>query len=283
MTTVNWENILGQLNDEFIEEAVMSCEQIVSDAPCDEKETNMNRRTRKSTKRMLTVAVAAAMVMVLAVTGFATGVIPSLIGQLGSGDAFYRLAGEQSDKTKETVVPETEQVISLTREESYYDGENVVLAYTLNKENATVTFDFGPEHEKFDELVTQPEYNQTTLSQIWYDHDLPAAELAKAQAKLLKDGYVGFTIHYVSIGDHLKLSDGSDPGPMIGGEVDGSVILRNQNELPESARDLDEITLCLGVKQFASYYYVEGDTVSYHVPVAEPEWIPFTIENVNAE
>ena len=241
----------------------------------------MNRRTRKSTKRMLTLAVAAVMVMALAVTGFASGVIPSLIGRLGGGDAFYQLAGEQSDKTKETVEPETEQAISLTREESYYDGENLVLAYTLNKENAYVTFDFGPDHECFGELFTPPAHNQSSLAQIWIDYDLPAADFAKAQAELLKNGSVGFAVRSVGIGDHLKLADGSDPGPMIGGEVDGSIILRNQNELPESARGLDEITLCLGVKQYVSYYYGEGDTVSYYCPVAEAEWVPFTLENVN--
>jgi len=98
---------------------------------------------------------------------------------------------------------------------------------------------------------------------------------------LLKNGAVGFTIRYVGIGDHLKLGDGSDPGPMIGGEVDGTIILRNQNELPEQARNLDEITLCLGVKQYVAYYYVKDDVVSYYCPVVEAEWIPFTIENVN--
>ena len=283
MTTVNWENILGQLNDEFIEEAVMSCGQTVSAASSDEKETNMTQKTKRNTKRMLTVAVAAAMIMALAITGFATGAIPSLMARLSSGDAFYPVAGELSDKTKETVEPETEQVVSLTKEESYYDGENVVLAYTLNKENAEVAFDFGPEHEYFDDLFTPPEHNRTTLAQIWVDHDLPASELAIAQAKLMKDGCVGFTVRYAGIGDHVKLGDGSDLGPMCGGEVDGSVVLRNQNELPESARNLDEITLCLGVKQYVHYYYVEDGVVSYYCPVAEAEWVPFTIENVNAE
>lgn len=283
MTNINWDSVLNQLNDEFIEEAVMSYGQTVSAASHDEKETTMNRQVKRTSKRLMLVAVVAAMIMALAVVGFATDVIPSLIASLGSGDAFYQIAGEQSDKTKETVEPETEQVISLTREESYYDGENLVLAYTLNKENAAVTFDFGPDHENFGYLFTPSEYNQTSLGQIWHDYDLPEAEYAKAQAKLLRDGAVGFTVRYAGIGDHLKLADGSDPGPMIGGEVDGTIILRNQNALPEQARNLEEITLCLGVKQYVVYYYVEGDTVSYYCPVAEAEWVPFTLQNVNAE
>ena len=283
MTNVNWESVLGQLNDEFIEEAVMSYEQPVSAVPYDEKETNMNHKVKKTSKRMLTIAIAAVMVMALTVVGFATDVIPSFFTALGSGDAFYQMAGEKSDKTKEMVEPTTEQVISLTKEESYYDGENVVLAYTLNRKGATIEFGFGPDDENFENLFTPPEHNQTSLSQLWHSYNLPAADFAKAEVALLKDGAVGFTVRYAGVGDHLKLGDGSDPGPMIGGEVDGTIILRNQNKLPEQARNLEEITLCLGVKQYVAYYYVKDDVVSYYCPVVEAEWIPFTIENVNYE
>ena len=75
MTQVNWESVLGQLNEEFIEEALWSCEQPVSAAPHDEKETNMNHKVKKTSKRLLTVAVAAAMVMALAISGFAAYVL----------------------------------------------------------------------------------------------------------------------------------------------------------------------------------------------------------------
>ena len=175
MTQVNWESVLGQLNEEFIEEALLSCEQPVSAAPHDEKETNMNHKVKKTSKRLLTVAVAAAMVMALAVVGFATDALPSLIGRLGSGhfadinperDAFYQMAGEMADKNAETVNPETEQAISLTKEEAYYDGEKLVLAYTLNTEASVIDFDFGPEHEYFGELFTPPENNQKDLHQV---------------------------------------------------------------------------------------------------------------------
>lgn len=293
MTQVNWESVLGQLNEEFIEEALLSCEQPVSAAPCDEKETNMNRNVKKTSKRLLTVAVAATMVMALAVVGFATDALPSLIGRLGSGhfadinperDAFYQMAGEKSDKTAETVYPETEQMLSLTKEESYYDGEKLVLAYTLNTEEASLSFDFGPDHEYFGELFTPPEHNRTSLSQVFIDLGLTNADYLKAEAKLLADGAVGFTVRYAGIGDHVKLADGTDLGPMVGGRgSDDVMILENQNVLPEQAQNQDSITVQLGVKEYVHYYYVEDGVVSYYCPVAEAEWIPFTIENVNAE
>ncbi|MBQ3011106.1 MAG: DUF4179 domain-containing protein, partial [Oscillospiraceae bacterium] len=193
MTNANWESILNQLNDEFIEEAVLSYEQPVS-AALYEKETSMNHKVRKTSKRVLTIAIAAVMVMALTVVGFATDAIPSFFAALADGDAFYQVAGEKSDKTKETVEPETDQVISLTREESYYDGENVVLAYTLNEEGATVAFDFGPDDENFKNLFTPPENNRTSLSQLWHDYNLPAVDFAKAEATMLKEGAVGFTV-----------------------------------------------------------------------------------------
>ena len=292
MTTVNWESVLGQLNEEFIEEALLSCEQPVSAAPCDEKETTMSRNVKKTSKRLLTVAVAAAMVMALAVVGFAPD-LPSLIGRLGNGyfaeinpeqAEFYQMAGEKADKNAETVNPETEQAISLTREESYYDGEKLVLAYTLNTEEASLSFDFGPDHEYFGELFTPPEHNRTSLWQVFVDLGLSNADYLKAEAKLLADGAVGFTVRYAGIGDHVKLADGTDLGPVVGGRgSDDVVILENQNALPEQARNQEEITVQLGVKQYVHYYYVKDGVVSYYCPVAEAEWIPFTIENVNAE
>lgn len=289
MTNVNWESILGQLNEDFIEEAVMSYAQPVS-AASDEKETIMNHNMKKTSKRMLTIAIAAVMIMALTVVGFATDVIPSLIGQLGSGyfanpdaerDAFYQMVGENSDKTKETVDTKTDMSISLTKEESYYDGEKVVVAYTLNTEDATVEFGFGPDDENFENLFTPPEDNWTSMSQIWHDLGLSAADFAKAQATMLKDGAVGFTVRNVDIGDHVLLGDGTDLGPMVGRLVDGSIILENQNELPEQAKNLDEITVQLGVKQYVGCYYVKDDVVSYYYPVVEAEWVPFTIQNVN--
>lgn len=75
MTNVNWESVLGQLNDAFIEEAVMSYEQPVSAVPYDEKETNMNHKVKKTSKRMLTIAIAAVMVMALAIGGVAAYVL----------------------------------------------------------------------------------------------------------------------------------------------------------------------------------------------------------------
>lgn len=75
MTNVNWESVLGQLNDAFIEEAVMSYEQPGSAVPYDEKETNMNHKVKKTSKRMLTIAIAAVMVMALAIGGVAAYVL----------------------------------------------------------------------------------------------------------------------------------------------------------------------------------------------------------------
>ena len=216
---------------------------------------------------------------------------PCLIGRMGNGyyndsnperDTFYQMAGEMSDKNAQTVYPNTEQAISLTREESYYDGEKLILAYTLNTETASIDFDFGPEHEYFDELFTPPENNRTSMSQIWHNHRLPASEFVKAQAEMMAEGAVGFTVQYVDIGDHVKLDDGTDLGPMVGGrEVDNVVILENQNELPEHARNQEEITIQLGVKRYVHYYYVEDGVVSWYCPVVEAEWIPFTLQNIN--
>lgn len=74
MTSVNWEAVLEQLNEDFIEEALLSYEQPVSAAPF-EKETTMNHKVKRLSKRMLLAAVVAAMVMALAIGGVAAYVL----------------------------------------------------------------------------------------------------------------------------------------------------------------------------------------------------------------
>lgn len=72
MNHVNWESVMGQLNDAFVLEAY--AEVVESAAPFDEKEIIV-MKTYKSTKRLLLVAVVAAMVMALAVGGVAAYVL----------------------------------------------------------------------------------------------------------------------------------------------------------------------------------------------------------------
>lgn len=72
MTTMNWESVMGQLNDEYILEAFEA--ELQTAAPCDEKEIIVMRKY-KSTKRLLTIAVAAVMVMALAIGGVAAYVL----------------------------------------------------------------------------------------------------------------------------------------------------------------------------------------------------------------
>ena len=74
MTNVNWEAVLEQLNEDFIEEALLSYEQPVS-AALREKETTMNHKTKIMSKRLLMVAVAAAMVLALAMGGVAAYIL----------------------------------------------------------------------------------------------------------------------------------------------------------------------------------------------------------------
>lgn len=71
MTSVNWESVMGQLNDAYILEAY---EEVRSVAPDSEKEI-VTMKTRKNTKRILVIAVAAAMVMALAIGGVAAYVL----------------------------------------------------------------------------------------------------------------------------------------------------------------------------------------------------------------
>jgi len=72
MTTIDWESVMGQLNDEYILEAYD--DKIQTAAPYEEKEIIL-MKSRKNTKGLLLVAVVAAMVMALAIGGVAAYVL----------------------------------------------------------------------------------------------------------------------------------------------------------------------------------------------------------------
>ena len=69
------------------------------------------------------------------------------------------------------------------------------------------------------------------------------------------------------------------PGPVVGVEKDGKVILESQNGLPEAAKGLERLELVFKVKSFVSYYYFEGNDIYQYSFTDNSEDVCFTIEN----
>ena len=127
-------------------------------------------------KRIITFALAAALILSLGIVAYATGFV-SAITELAR--SFYKPVpdeemrnerpeaaeynenwnsqmdewieiGENSDKTTQSAELEDGTTITLT--ENFYDGERLALSYMLNREKPTVDYSFGPDHEYFERL-----------------------------------------------------------------------------------------------------------------------------------
>ena len=141
--------------------------------PMEIKEMTMSKihettmRPRKRFRPALIAAAAAALLLALGITAYATGWAQSFIAQIparyavpdAERDALLEKAGELSNKEPETVeLTETEITgESFTLEESYYDGENLMLVYSLDALLRPVEFGYGPGGEHFDDLHTAGE------------------------------------------------------------------------------------------------------------------------------
>ena len=246
-------------------------------------------------KRIITFALAAALILSLGIVAYATGFV-SAITELAR--SFYKPVpddemrnerpeaaeynenwnsqmdewieiGENSDKTTQSAELENGTTITLT--ENFYDGERLALSYVLSREKPTVDYSFGPDHEYFDLLAESD-------GLLWYQ-DLSIAQYLEIMAKLKLTSKVGFVIRTVNVGDHVTLADGTDIGPFVGGELDGYTVLVPQNGLPDSAKGQDKLDVVFHVKTYEAYIWLEGDKVySYH-PIVDS--VPVTFEIIN--
>lgn len=278
---------LCEIDESFLAEAYRPVPEAASGSP--ERIVPMRK------KRIITFALAAALILALGVTAYATGFV-SAIADLAR--SFYKPVpdeemrnerpeaadffenwnsqmdewieiGENSDKTTQSAELEEGTTISLT--ENYYDGERIALSYVLNAEGPRIDYAFGPDHEYF-ELLSESD------GLLWYQ-DLSDAQYLEIMAKLKLTGKVGFVIRTVDVGDHVTLADGTDIGPFVGGELDGYTVLVPQNGLPDSAKGQDKLEVVFHVKTYEAYIWLEDDKVYSYYPIVEG--VPVTFEIIN--
>ncbi len=278
---------LCEIDESFIAEAYRPVPEAAS--------SSSERIVPMKKKRIITFALAAALILSLGIVAYATGFV-SAITELAR--SFYKPVpdeemrnerpeaaeynenwnsqmdewieiGENSDKTTQSAELEDGTTITLT--ENFYDGERLALSYILNTEGSRIDYDFGPDHEFFDLL-------SESNGLLWYQ-DLSETQYLEIMAKLKLTGKVGFIIRTVNVGDHVTLSDGTDIGPFVGGELDGYTVLVPQNGLPDSAKGQDKLDVVFHVKTYEAYIWLEGDKVYSYYPIVEG--VPVTFEIIN--
>ena len=210
-----------------------------------------NKKTYKRFSRRLAIVTAAVILtLALGITASAAG-FSSLFSQVPWNavsdqrtDDFYTQAAEHSDKTPQHSTLSDGSFFTIN--ESYYDGENLLLAYSLEETRHPVSYAFDSTHEFFKELTMVSADYQF----LWYQ-DLSEQEYTDIMNRLNEYGQVGVILTQTYLSDKIKLQDGTDIGPFVGGPLsaDENVIyMEPQNGLSESAKNLDSLIISCRLK-----------------------------------
>jgi len=237
---------------------------------------------KRVSRRLVAVTVVVVLALALGITASAAGLLSYFQGQpknltrTDRDEGFYDQAAELSDKT-----PQSSSVSDgsfFTVEESYYDGEELILAYSLESTRYPVDYSFGPEHEYFDKLTLDP----ANYLLLW-NKNLSDQEYTDIMNRLNEYGQVGFILKRTDLGDHITLTDGTDIGPFMGGpsgEDKDKIVLEPQFGLPDAAKNLDALDMVFHLKTFEAYIWLEGNNVWYYYPEVRGEQVSFTLDNV---
>jgi hypothetical protein len=241
--------------------------------------TTVRRRFRKTATILIAAAIAA---FLLTGAAFATGIAQSIFsamkGRYESEDpAKYETIEELSNKDEVAVtIPEMDDTL-ITLSQSYYDGERLMLGYTLNASLLPADFDFGPEHENFSKL--QPVETETTALALPLEEMLSADEYARFERTLEETDSVGVIFYEIFVGDHVVLEDGADIGPHGSVPLPNGVYMEFATPLSEAAQNQDELHIFFKVKCSPWYYYQDAEVAYYYydVDATKTELIGFDI------
>lgn len=214
-------------------------------------------------KRKMTLSLLAAIITLLILAGAALAVGVNLFDFFGKDDERLSILAPQSEL--ETSVPGTVEsdVLGQTRatlNNGYYDGQNLIIAFTL--ENSECYAPFTPTEEQ---LALLEKANGE--SNIDYDENMPGAEAGEAFMRAMDAGEpCGFAKYCVYPSDHCSVGEDVDLPPWYErSEVqeDNSILYLREFErpLPEKAQNQESLDVHIHLKQMTIYYYFDGKDV----------------------
>ncbi|MGM9604737.1 MAG: hypothetical protein ACI3XG_06695 [Faecousia sp.] len=291
--------ILNQLDPVLVEECAAYC-------PPSER----NGMKKKHSRRLAVIILAACLAVTLAVTACATGTVQSLISKYWSGlhdvtpddalreerpdyaewldtqletQAMMLSIGEKAVQTEVNYPIPGLDGAGVTLLEYYYDGEKIALACRFRQLDEQVDFSFDAKEYANLPFQTVEADGYPSYRSLVKD---PAA-LQAIEEKLQKDGELSFLVKDAWISDHVY-ADGADLGPCHGDPdengiftVDPIVMGMGEVELPESCRNLPEISVSMTYRVMAYAFKLEGDTVQY-AQVGQADYpVSFTIPNLD--
>lgn len=273
------------------------------------------RNTMKHSKRLAVLIAAACLLVALGITAYAAA--RSILGDfwgsygehlqdpqeqraLGREDYADWLEGEHQmvDKmldiagkttAQNTFVPiQPGSKAGITLLESYYDGEKIAMGCQFQWINLQMPLQYDidlndPAYADLGEL--QPRTDLVEFMQYGAGHQVSQEELQEIALRLKRDGKVTFVTYDSWLSDHVY-ANGEDLGPCHGDidengnfTVDPMIMGIGEVELPESCRNLPEITVTLNYCVEPVLYVLEGDSMSCATAPIQRYPVNITIQN----
>lgn len=286
MRRENISKILSGIDPAFVEECVARPSE---------------RNGMKHSKRLAVLIAAACLLFALAITAYASGALRSILGNfwgsykdalalqdpqeqraLGRDDYADWLEGEQkmaddmldiAGKTtaQNTFVPiEPGSKAGITLLESYYDGEKIALGCQFERMNLQepIQYDIDlndPAYAEMGEMQTREDFAE--FLEYGDGYITTEDDRKEIAARLERDGKVTFAAWDSWLSDHVY-ANGEDLGCCHGDldpegyfTVDPMVMGIGEVELPESCRNMPEITVTLNYCVQRVVYQLEGNTL----------------------
>lgn len=300
MKRENISKILSGIDPAFVEECVTRPSE---------------RNTMKHSKRLAVLIAAACLLVALGITAYAAA--RSILGDfwgsygkalqdpqeqraLGREDYADWLEGEHqmvdkmldiAGKTtpQNTFVPiEPGSKAGITLLESYYDGEKIAMGCQFQRMNlqAPIQFDIDLNDPAYAELgEMEPREDFAEFLEYGDGYMTTEEERKEIAARLNRDGKVTFAAWGSWLSDHVY-ANGEDLGPCHGDidesgnfTVDPMIMGIGEVELPESCRNLPEITVTLNYCVQPVLYVLEGDSMSCATAPIQRYPVNITIQN----
>ena len=265
------------------------------------------------TRKILTLVLAACLILGLSAAAYATGILPSWItgwvqsifleaptDELRQSRPDYaqwldeqwetRAAleemGEKAQQANEERTPEGLDGGSITLLESCYDGVKFSMACRFAPPQRPMTFAISLDDPQFAELK-EPQPDCSASGADWKAYVRGQVDFGQIQQRLEAEGHVGFTTYDFFVSDHV-LVNGEDPGFSHTEPEDNDGIFYVDPyytsvfgpELPESCRNLDHIEVTFTVRCCETHYWLDGDTLRWMNGARTDYPVSFTLDNV---
>ena len=184
-------------------------------------------------------------------------------------------ASENSQNTNQNMVPsesaetEPEPTTASLRDlpsarfslsESFYDGSTLILAYDPQNMIYPVEFGYSP-----DDIENLNYMGRWYINTGWQDIIFPE-DYEHIEKILREEEQCGFVLRYIYLGDHVRLTDGTDLGPWAELNDAGTVVRKWSEEasaLPNEAKGRDALDLVLTIREVLVYHYKDGENYYY--------------------